>query len=222
MTFKLPGYVRDNRKFNQYFPVDRYSNLPSFGGVFESGKLENSYHYFSGGGYNYLVIGLEYLPRDKALSWANMVVKKHPNHRVIVFTHSYIHHDNDYAGPSSDPHIQRKLKREPFQGNGNLGRDIWKKFISKHKNILLTLNGHIIFKKTRGNDGVGRLISEGIHGNKVFQIGSNYQQLKNGGNGFMRLMKFSEDGKTVRVQTYSPFLDQYKTDFKNDFLLNLD
>ena len=103
-----------------------------------------------------------------------------------------------------------------------MGRDIWKKFISKHKNILLTLNGHIIFKKTRGNDGVGRLISEGIHGNKVFQIGSNYQQLKNGGNGFMRLMKFSEDGNTIRVKTYSPFLDQYKTDFKNEFVIDID
>ena len=115
MTFKLPGYVRDNKKFNQYYSVERYSELPSFGGVFEPGKLENSYHYFSGGGFDYLVIGLEYLPRDKTLSWANMVVGKHPNHKVIVFTHSYIHHDNDYAGPDSDPSIQRKLNKEPFR-----------------------------------------------------------------------------------------------------------
>ena len=80
----------------------------------------------------------------------------------------------------------------------------------------------IIFNKVRGNDGVGRLISQGVNRNKVFQIGSNYQQLKNGGNGFMRLMIFSGKDKTIRIQTYSPFLDRYKTDFKNEFIIDIE
>ena len=220
VAFRLPAYVRNNKNFNKYFPVERYSGLPSFGGVFEPGKLENSYHYFSAGGMDYLVIGLEYLPRDEVLSWANRIVEKHPDHRVIFFTHSYIHHNNDYAGPDSDPKLGRKLEKEAFDGNGNLGKDIWLKFVRRHKNIFLTLNGHIIFNDSKGKDGVGRRISNGMHGNKVFQIGSNYQQLENGGNGFMRLMEFSPDGDRAVVSTYSPFLDDFKTDPKNSFTID--
>ena len=218
--FKNPGYVRNSEDFHKYFPLKNYSDLPSFGGVFEKGFIENSFHYFSGGGLKYLVIGLEYLPRDEVLEWANSVVKKHSNYRVIVFTHAYLHHDNDYVGEDVDPHILEKVKIEPPNGLINLGEDIWNKFIRKHENIFLVLNGHITFK-TKGKDGVGHLISEGDHGNKVFQIGSNYQQLENGGNGFLRIMEFYPDENKIAVETFSPFLDEYKIDFENQFMLDL-
>lgn len=42
-----------------------------------------------------------------------------------------------------------------------------------------------------------------------------------GGNGFMRLIEFLNDGRTVQVQTYSPYLDQWLTNDRNLFQLEL-
>ena len=50
----------------------------------------------------------------------------------------------------------------------------------------------------------------------------NYQMKKEGGEGFMRLVEFLPDGKTVQIKAYSPSLDQYKTDPQNQFVLELD
>jgi hypothetical protein len=42
----------------------------------------------------------------------------------------------------------------------------------------------------------------------VHQILVDYQNQPNGGNGFLRLLQFTADLKTVRVSDYSPTLDQ--------------
>jgi hypothetical protein len=41
---------------------------------------------------------------------------------------------------------------------------------------------------------------------------SNYQFRNLGGEGYMRLLEFKPDGKTVQVSTYSPLYDSYLTD----------
>jgi hypothetical protein len=49
----------------------------------------------------------------------------------------------------------------------------------------------------------------------------NTQFETNGGNGWFRLIEFLEDGKTVRVRTYSPFLDLSRTDPANSYTFQL-
>ena len=55
----------------------------------------------------------------------------------------------------------------------------------------------------------------------VFEITTNYQDLENGGNGFLRLLTFFPGRKRVLVQTYSPFLDEYLKDDQNFFEIDL-
>ena len=38
----------------------------------------------------FLIIALEYHPRDEVLAWANKIVAEHPEHRVIALTHAYL------------------------------------------------------------------------------------------------------------------------------------
>jgi len=90
----------DTALFNQYFPLANYSGLSGFGGVFESNKLDNSYHYFGAGGLDWLVLALEFGPRDSVLAWANEVVTNHPAHRVIVTTHAHVFTDDTLHGSS--------------------------------------------------------------------------------------------------------------------------
>lgn len=80
---------------------------------------------------------------------------------------------------------------------------------------MFVFSGHVL------NDGTGMLVSEGIHGNKVYQMLANYQGgvegTENGGNGFLRLIKIDPRNSTISVQTYSPYVNKYKTESDQQF-----
>ena len=102
----------------------------------------------------FLVITLEFKPRDETLVWANKVVAAHPDYRIIVVTHSYLTRKKGQL--SGVDHYGVK---------GNSGKSIWEKLVSQHKNIFLTLSGH---------DMENQLTSQGKHGNEVHQVQADY------------------------------------------------
>ena len=59
----------------------------------------------------------------------------------------------------------------------------------------------------------------GVHGNLVNQILSNYQNVTNGGNGYLRIMRFHPSSDTIDVSTYSPYLNSFLTDPTNQFTI---
>jgi len=52
----------------------------------EPGKSDNYYLYFEGGGTQFLIIALEFKPRDNTLKWAGQVVAAHPERCCVVLT----------------------------------------------------------------------------------------------------------------------------------------
>ena len=86
----------------------------------------------------------------------------------------------------------------------------------KHENIFLVLSGHIL------GDGLGRLISQGDNGNNVHQVLANYQTKENGGNGWLRIIKFVPQQDKMFFWTYSPRLKKYAMDEQNQFDLEYD
>jgi len=201
------GKVRDNTQFNRFFPPVRFEKRPWYGGHYDRGN-ENAYYDFKAGGMKFLVICLEFGPRDQVLDWANTVAAEHEKHRLIVATHCYLDHDDTRVGPGDG------LNPHDYGCGGNDGEDIWNKFVRKHPNIFLVLSGHIV------GDGTGRLISAGDHGNKVLQVSANYQMQENGGNGWLRILTFVPDQNKIRFRTYSPFLKRDATDEQNEFELD--
>ncbi len=190
------GSGRDTSLFNAYFPVSHYETLNHFGGVFEAGKLDNAYYYFSAGGADWLALSLEFDPRDAALAWARGVVEAHPNRRVILVTHSLV-------SPSSEL--------------SSIGLNIWNNLLRLYPNISLAFNGHY----TAGESGLVSM--SGDHGNIVHMMFANYQDLLLGGLGYMRLVKLDPAAGTAEVKTYSNLLGEFKTDPGNQFTLsNLD
>ncbi len=209
------------RLFNKYYPEDKFKKLSNFGGTFEKGKIENAYYFFDFGGVEYLILTLEFGPRDKVLNWANRIVEKFTKKEVVIVTHAYMAKGSQRLKAESK--VAVKAREVPYDlkdyeytntvGSPNDGDIIWERLVKKHKNILFVLSGH--------SKGPGKLISKGIKGNTVFQVGSNYQGWKNGGNGYLRLMKFYPKEKKVEVKTYSPLLNQYRTDEENQFQIDL-
>ncbi|UOE53357.1 metallophosphoesterase [Cytobacillus oceanisediminis] len=204
--------TRDTTLFNTYFPVSDFSGTETFGGVYpeEPDKYDNNYHTFNAGGTDWLVLSLEFGPRDPVLDWANEVVSSHPNHRVIVVTHSYMFSDETRhnTGHAWNAHNYGVASEA---GGVNDGEEMWQKFVKLHPNISMVLNGHVL------NDGQGRRVSVGDYGNKVYQMLSNYQMQANGGNGFIRLLEIDPEAGTIKATSYSPYLDEYKTDWQNEF-----
>ena len=211
------GRSRDAVELNDYFPVSKYEDLPTFGGVFEEGRIENTYHYFSAGGVDWLVLALEFGPRDLVLDWANEVVANHPYRQVMVVTHAYLYSENTLHGSATyhrwNPHGY-PVADDP--GGVNDGVEIWEKLVRKHENIMFVFSGHILF------DGAGLRVSAGDHGNLVYQMLANYQMKSLGGSGFLRIVRFDPSENIVDIETYSPYLDEYNTDPQHQFGFELD
>ncbi len=211
--------VRNTDLFNQYFNYTKYSQTKNFRGAYEKGKMDNTWHEFKAGGKKWLVLSLEFGPRNKVLDWAAEIIKAHPKHNVIIQTHAYMY--SDQTRMSSE----RKHRWLP-QSTGlakdigadapNNGEQMWEKLASLYPNIIMVVSGHVL------NDGVGTLVSHGKHGNPVYQMLSNYQSgvqgSQNGGNGFLRILSIDTKKKTISVKTYSPVTDTYKREADQEFI----
>lgn len=212
-----------NTLFNtaEYFgPGTPYATQPTVGGFFEPGKTDNSYHRFQAGGQDWLVLALEFGPRNEVVDWANQIVSSHPDDQVMLVTHAYMYFDETIydwgtkgASQNWNPHAYG-VARLPGE-SVNDGQELWDKLVSQHENFRLTFNGHVL------GDGTGYRSTEGAGGAVVHQMLANYQFNQQGGMGDMRLLEFKPDGETVVVRTYSPVLDRHDRSFDQEFTINL-
>jgi hypothetical protein len=199
---------------NDYFPVAKFKSWPTFGGVMQPGDIHNSYHLFSAGGVNWIILALEFGPRDTTVQWANEVLAKYPDRKAMMVTHGYMKADgqrNDHvpAGVSKgNAHFY--VPDAPV----NDGEELWQKLVSKH-NVPLVFCGHV------GAKGTGLLISQNESGQTVNQMLVDYQGRTLGGEAYLRILEFQPDGKTVHAKTYSPLYDKYLDDPNNQFSFQL-
>src|SRR5262249_19011666 len=95
------------------------------------------------------------------------------------------------------------------------GQELWENLVSKHENFILTVNGHVL------GDGLGRIITKTPGNRPVNQLLVNFQMRPNGGDGWLRLLEFRPDGKTIQVYDYSPKLGQRNESEQNQFTMSL-
>lgn len=204
---------------NRYFPPSRFQAWPTFGGVKDAGKIENSYHLFSAGGVDWLVLALEFGPRNATVAWANSIVDRYPDRRVILVTHAYLYSDDtryDWAAKSTNQPWNPHAYAIDYDPDGvNDGEELWRKLVKLHPNFAFVINGHV------ASSGASRLSSPNDAGNVVHQMMANYQAQPLGGGAFLRLLEFRPSGKKVQVKTYSPYSGTFKVDPQNQFILNL-
>lgn len=205
---------------NDYITDRHYRNSAAFG-LFEKQRLENSWHRFKTPHGDKLIISLEFGPRGAVLEWAGKIASENASLDTIVVTHAFLYSDStryDWAAKGAaqswNPHSY------PLGRDVNDAQQMWDKFISRHAGIRLVLSGHVL------NNGTGHLVTPGKSGRPVHQILANYQggvtpDRGFGGGGFMRLMRFKADRKTVEIKTYSPWYDRWITTPEHDFSVEL-
>jgi len=189
---KYGGDIAVNRTthFNKYFPREKFAKTKEFGGTFDPKRHDNSWYHFDASGMNFLIVSLECKPRNEVLEWANKIVAGHPEHRVIVLTHAYMRANG------------KRIDKLGYKIKGNAGEEMWQKLVSKHKNVFMVLCGH--------SSGEAVLTSKGDHGNQVHQVLSDYQNLNNGGESWLRYMVFEPTQNKIKVYTYNPALNKFR------------
>lgn len=207
-------------RFNEYFPVSRFKDRPTFGGNYdkEPDRMQNSFHLLDAHGRKFLVLALEYGPRNDVLRWANEIAERHADREAVLLTHAYMYYDETrydwkrHGGKQSwNPHASKMAFAS--KDDVNDGEQIWQKLISRHKNFILTLNGHVL------NDGLARIATADAGGRDVHQVLVNFQMKPNGGDGWLRLIEFKNDGKTLDIVDYSPVLNRQNHSAQNKFVL---
>lgn len=202
---------RNTTKFNENFPYAEMSKLPYFGGVFNdpngANKMDNSYYLFETGKYKWVVLNLEFGPRDIVLEWAKTICDQFADRTVIVNTHAYMFNNDKRYQPGYfwNPHKYGIEKLGPNEVND--GEEMWTKLVSIKPNIRFVVSGHVL------GDGCGSLVSYNNAGKRVYQILSNFQggvspAIPNGGNAFLRKYKLDFVNKKLVVETYSPYLNE--------------
>jgi 3',5'-cyclic AMP phosphodiesterase CpdA len=208
---------------SDYFTVADCGGAKALG-FFELGKIENTWQTFETPWGPFMVIALEFYPRDEVVAWASEAVQAHADHRAILLTHAYLYSDNSRYDWAAKQTAQRwgagTYGLAQLPGGVNDGEQLWQKLVSPHANFCMTLNGHVL------NHGTGYLQSVGAQGNRVHQMLANYQtgvepDRGPGGGGYFRILEFQPDGATVEVKTYSPWFDQWLEDEANQFTLKL-
>lgn len=193
--------------FPDYFPVERNDKwsgvlVATFPNRSGAQSLENAAYEFSDKNWGkLLVISSEFAPRDEVLAWAKGLCTSdtYKGHRVIFLTHSYI------SGGEKAEHIKNEnYKITPR----NWGLDIWNKLIKVTPNIRCVICGHIA-APDNFQGSVSYREDKNDAGITVPQMMFNVQALGggwegNGGDGWLRILEFKPDGKTVSIKTYSP------------------
>ena len=147
-----------------------------------------------------LVVTTEFLPRDEVLDWAAALIDKpeYRDRKVIFMTHAFLHERS-----------AKRIEKNSYELTpGNTGAEIWRKLIEPSPNIRMVVCGHT-GKPGDYEDAVAYRVDKNRAGHDVHQMMFNVQILGggwegNGGDGWLRILEFLPDGRTIKVRTYSP------------------
>lgn len=177
--------VRDTSAFNNAFPL---SSLPNVGGTYEPNKVENNYVTFNAGGKKWMILTLELWSRSGVVTWAANVVASHPDHNVIIQTHSYLNADGSIS-----------------TSNGGYGATspmyLYNNLVSLYPNIKMVLSGHVGTSASRTDTGV--------NGNKIVSFLQGFHSTSNP----VRLIEIDTNTGTLSTRIYAPQDAAYWTQY---------
>ena len=242
--FSIDKQGKRSSRFADFFSIDKNGmNQKTLvqNSTDESGEpsLQNSaYEIKSLNGKDYLFMTVEFAPRDTVLTWARKIaaMEEYKSHRVVLLTHAYLNQKDERTGgemkwfvyePYSINNVIQKSERIKLPYSNN-GKQIWEKLVQPASNIELVLSGHI--------SGEGYRHDKNSAGRTVHQVLFDAQSMGgghrdgNGGDGWLRILEFFPDGKTVKVKTFSPLFGAspstrqlaWKKDNRNEFTIRFD
>lgn len=171
--------------FSKNFGEEQFAKEPYYGGS----MLDNRNHYdlLTLGDTEYVFVYLGYQPGSDSIAWANNVFEGHADRVGVLCVHDYIDTDSSLRG---------------------MGKILREQVVKPNPNIYMVLCGHRYTEDCLidefDDDG------DGSADRTVYQCIANYQNLDNGGNGYIRFIRVDEAKGTMQFYTYSPLLGKYR------------
>ncbi len=200
--------------FDQSFPFGRFQAYSWYGGHYPSNSNYNSYDTFSVLGRDYIILNIEtvqaYLDTGTK-EWLNRVLSDNADRQAIISIHGYI----DYAG-------------NKLTGVDVDGKTAWNEVVRLHPNVIMVLCGHAFGSWPPSHapnaGGPPSIVYDSFHctdvgdgGNVIHNLLVDYQDLPNGGDGYLRYYKIYPTTGIVFAYSYSTSLSTYATDGANQF-----
>jgi hypothetical protein len=176
---------------------------------FGAKTLENAaYVYDAPVGRKHLVLCLEWGPRRAVVEWARELLgrREFEDHLAILNVHSYLHDDNEREGERErpgNPHWYATGKG----GDTHDGAELWRELVAPARQLELVVCGHVMGRHVgyRSDlNAAGRTVHQMLF--NAQGLGGGSDERGNGGDGWLRLLSFSGDGKELTVRQFSPYL----------------
>ncbi len=187
--------------YSEYFGADRFQKFDWFGGASDSGL--STYQLVDTGWRTMLFLHLEIDVPKATMAWAQRVIDEHPGMPTVVTTHAYLSCGN-----------KQRWQRPHCNPKGNSAEITWRKLIRANPQVFLVLAGH--------SPGEYHQVSINEADTKVIEVVANYQTRRNGGDGWLRLVKVLPDEGKIEFRTYSPTRDEFETDADSQFDIEID
>lgn len=144
------------------------------------------------------------------IDWAMDLVSANPDTIFIIGTHRYLADFKLAAGRFGEEvdtllgPITLPVRIQSRVVDSHSGEEFFHEFVRRHPNVLMVHAGHV------HSDWL-RLDEQNDAAQTIVQILSNYQDARNGGDGWLRLYELDFDAGELRFHTYSPTLDRRRT-----------
>ena len=207
-------YIPSN--YLSYFGPQRFAGKPWFGGASPSGM--SSYQYFSAGGVEFLSLHIECDTPVRELAWAQGILDANRDRPVMLTTHRYLQDAEDYTSgvplvaSGRYPSVWYSVEGT-YTPDGIQSEEFFRWFVRKNPSIFLVQCGHFHEEF--------RQVSTNVAGLPVHEVLADFQDDPNGGDGWMRIMRFDTATNTIDVDTYSPTLAAIRTADESDFTLSV-
>ena len=182
-----PGNHDLDGLFNTYFGPGRFAGKSYYKGPMKTGENQNNYSLFSAGGMDFIIINLTFKPSSSVYDWADGLLKANPSRRGIVVQHDMLNTDNSW------------LNQAAFTA------------LKDNSNLFLMLSGHMHTQ----TDGSAYRAESGTDGHRIHVLMTDYQEFANGGNGYLRLLRFVPGQDKIAASIYSPTINSYLTSVSN-------
>lgn len=188
-----PGFLR-------HFPARRFSSSTTWKGV--SPDSLSSFHVVPTPIGDFLWLLLSVDSPHPTVPWADSVLAAHPGLPTFITTHVYLRENGRLPVP-----YLTSLTDGAWRGIS--ADSLFRGFIATHPQIAMVTCGHVSAEKHQA--------SKNLRGDDVHELLQDYQNRENGGEGFLRLLRFHPTRGFISVLTWSPWLKTFEVDANSQF-----
>jgi len=185
--------------YDTWFGPSRFDSYPYYSGNYPSGSNRNNYTLFEAGGQKFIAIGIEFCPDAEDMEWADLILAEYPDRYAIVYTHLYMFLNNQRSVGETG------INCHDYACGGTEADVMFTDLVKKHNNIFLVESGHVSYEAMPTP--ISR-ITDSVNNRPVHQLLHDWQDVGDGGDGWVAYLTVSPSENKIEHYAYSPYLEE--------------